>query len=367
MDHRIKRETVLKPLQIVAGAVERRQTKPILGHVLIKIENGTFSVTATDLEVELTAHSAIEHNNSDNFTLPARKLLDICRNIEDSTDVQLRHQGDRAIIIAGRGRFVLATMPVEQFPLVGNLTGQKTIKIREKSLKRLIEKTAFAMAQQDVRYYLNGLMLEIDRNTVRAVATDGHRLALCETSLDYNTSIESEQIIVPRKGVLELQKLLEYKDEDLDLEIDKNHIRVLLNDRSFTSKLIDGRFPAYSRVIPDNNEYKINIDKTTLQHALSRVSVLSNEKYRGVRLIVDGEILKIQANNPEQEEAEEILDISYSGQSMELGFNVSYLQDLTAVMDGDVVQMDLMDPESSVLVHSPTDEKALYVVMPMRI
>jgi DNA polymerase III subunit beta len=362
----ISRDALLKPLQSVIGVVERRQTMPILANVLLVAKNGGLSVTATDLEVELVAQAEVEKVDvPGEITVPGRKLLDIARALPDGAKVGLQLEGDRLIIKSGRTRFVLSTLPAADFPLVEKVDAASRLKLPQKEITRLLDKTQFSMAQQDVRYYLNGLLIETSKKRVRAVATDGHRLALCDISID-NQEVSSGQVIIPRKGVMELHRLLG-NGAEIELAIGSNHVRAELEGIRFTSKLIDGRFPDYERVIPSANASTLKADRETLRASLQRASILSNEKYRGVRLELGKDTLKIQANNPDQEEARDEVEVEYSGDAMEIGFNVTYLLDALAVVDGESVEIDFVDANSSCLIRGQKADLAKYVVMPMRL
>ena len=359
------RDTILKPLQAVIGVVERRQTMPILGNVLLAARENQLSVTATDLEVELLAQAEVDVQTAGEITVPGRKLHDICRALPEGATIELGMNGDRVTLKAARSRFTLSSLRAADFPTVEEIAAQQTLKIERQAFRKLLDKTHFSMAQQDVRYYLNGLLFETDGETLRAVATDGHRLALSEIQLA-DAAERNEQVIVPRKGVLELQRLLD-GEGDLDLTLGANHIRVQLNGIRFTSKLIDGRFPEYERVVPRDIQNVVTADRGLLRQALQRAAILSNEKYRGVRLDLGENSLTIQANNPEQEEAEEALEVDYGGTLMEIGFNVNYLLDALGAVDEDQVQLGLGDANSSCLIKGPTTENTKFVVMPMRL
>lgn len=361
-----QREEILKPLQAVIGVVERRQTMPVLSNVLLTLREGTLAITATDLEVELVANAAVKEEASGEITVPGRKLHDIVRALPDGVEVKFSVSGDRVTIRAGRSRFTLSTLRAADFPSVEEIAVQQSVTVPAGELKKLLERTQFSMAQQDVRYYLNGMLLETEGQTLRAVATDGHRLALGEMKLE-NAAARNQQVIVPRKGVLELVRLLE-ADGDVTVQFGTNHIRVELDGRRFTSKLIDGRFPEYGRVVPKEPPNVIKADRGLLRHALQRAAILSNEKYRGVRLALTENAMTIQANNPEQEEAEESLEVEYGGEAMEIGFNVNYLLDALAAVDSEEVSVGLTDPNASCLIQAPSgSEKSQFVVMPMRL
>jgi len=338
---------------------------PILANILIVARAGKVSLTATDLEVEMVAAADIAADGDGEVTLPGRKLLDICKALADSGKIEISIAGEKATVRSGRSRFTLATLPATEFPVIEDIHAQQSISLQQGALKRLLEKTQFSMAHQDVRYYLNGLLLEIQKGRLRGVATDGHRLALCDVNFDADTD-GSHQVIVPRKGVLELQRLLG-EDGELTLSLGTNHIRVEVGSIRFTSKLIDGRFPDYQRVIPKQDGSFILADREDLRHSLYRTAILSNEKYRGIRLDMAMNSLRIQAHNPEQEEAEEELEVSYDGDSMEVGFNVNYLMDALGALDGEQVNVQISDPSSSCLIWDAGTEGCKYVVMPMRL
>lgn len=360
------RETLLEPLQAVIGVVERRQTMPVLANVLLSAADGAgLSVTATDLEVELVATVEVAVEKGGDVTVPGRKLLDICRALPDGAMVSFSLSGDKATVRSGRSRFTLSTLPAAEFPTVEDIKSQQQISIPQSHLRRVIEKTQFSMANQDVRYYLNGLLLEVAGPIVRTVATDGHRLALCELTIDGADSTP-QQVIVPRKGVLELQRLIG-DGGDCALEIGTNHLRVGLGSIRLTSKLIDGRFPDYDRVIPKESESPMIADRVQLADGLNRIRILANEKYKGVRVELKPGSVTVQAHNPEQEEAEEEIEVQYDGAAMEIGFNVEYLIAALRALDADSVRLEFRDPASSCLIQDPERKDCKYVVMPMRL
>ena len=359
-----ERESLLAALQSVIGVVERRQTMPILANLLLSAEQGKIAITATDLEVELVAHAEIKSSADGKLTVPGRKLLDICRSLPDGVTLTFTQDKDKVTVKAGKSRFVLATLPAADFPVIDELAQQQSLQLAQADLRRLLDKTHFSMAQQDVRYYLNGMLLETDGKMLRTVATDGHRLALCE--MDLPSKAESQQVIIPRKGVLELQRLLG-TEGDVQITIGSNHIRAQIGDVRYTSKLIDGRFPEYSRVIPAASPKAVVADREMLRSALQRTSILANEKYRGIRLALKKDSMTLQAHNPEQEEAEEQVEVNYKGDELEVGFNVGYLLDALAAVDGNEVEIGVTDGNSSCLVRAPGATSARYVVMPMRL
>ncbi|WP_100657544.1 DNA polymerase III subunit beta [Alteromonas flava] len=367
MKFTISREKLLQPLQLVVGAVERRHTLPILSNVLIKVSEGALWFTGTDLEVELISSVALEGDYTEGeTTVPAKKLLDICRGLNEGNDITFDVDGNKAVIRSGRGRYSLSTLSANDYPNLEDWEGEIEFEIARSELKQLIDSTAFSMAQQDVRYYLNGMSLETEGNVVRTVATDGHRLALCKLSFD-NLSLASRQVIIPRKGVLEITRLIEDDDKSLKIQIGSNHIRIFSTDFIFTSKLVDGRFPDYRRVLPKECDKVVKSSKEVLKQAFSRAAILSNEKFKGVRLNLATGELKITANNPEQEEAEEIVDVDYAGDDLEIGFNVAYLIDVLNALKADNVSISLSDSNSSALIESSEDSAAQYVIMPMRL
>lgn len=359
------REAILKPLQAVIGVVERRQTMAILSHVLVRVADGKLSITATDLEVELIAEAEVDSKAAGEVTVPGRKFHDICKALPDGSTIDVDVSGDRLTLKAGRSRFTLSTLQAGDFPTVDEIAGEHSIEVAQADLRWLIEKTQFSMAQQDVRYYLNGLLLETEGKQLRAVATDGHRLALAEVELGQKCEKE-EQVIVPRKGVLELNRLLDGEGK-LTVVLGSNHIRVDLEGVRLTSKLIDGRFPDYERVIPSKALNVVKADRDLLRHALQRTGILSNEKYRGIRLELAPGNVTISANNPEQEEATETVELEYSGAEMEIGFNVNYLLDALGAVGSTEVELHITDSNSSCLIVSPETDRVRYVVMPMRL
>ena len=366
MKFSIQREAFLKPLQQVIGVVERRQTLPVLGNVLLTSTKKNIKLTATDQEVELQAQVAVTVTETGDITLPARKLLDICRTLPEEAQLDISVKKERCLIRSGKSRFTLATLPADEFPVVDKIKSARKFSILQKDLYGLIERTAFAMAQQDVRYYLNGLMLEAADGVLRAVATDGHRLAMCELAMDVGDSA-GPQVIVPRKGVQELHRLLDEKDSPVQIELGDNHIRITTDELRFTSKLIDGRFPDYTRVIPKSTNKRVLINRDQLRQALTRTSILSNEKYRGIRMDLSENNIKIQAHNPEQEEAVEEIEARYEDESIVVGFNVTYLLDVLNVIETEDVELHMSDANSSALINNPGGQECRYVVMPMRL
>lgn len=367
MKFTVAREALLKPLQLVAGVVERRQTLPVLANVLVVLDGDQLSLTGTDLEVEIVGRVQLDQaGENGEITVPARKLVDICRSLPEAAKIDFYEENQRVIVKSGRSRFTLSTLPANDFPNVEEGTGNLHFSCGQGQIKRLIDRTAFAMAHQDVRYYLNGMLWEVQTGQLRVVATDGHRLAMCTRNIEVSSD-EIVQAILPRKGVVELARLLTDADDNIDIILGGNHIRANTEDFTFTSKLVDGKFPDYDRVLPKGGDKVVFGSRSELGQAFGRTAILSNEKYRGVRLLLDDGLLTIVANNPEQEEAEEQVVVDYSGGNLEIGFNVSYLQDVANVLSSDNIKMTLSDANSSALLEEPEGGDSVYVVMPMRL
>ena len=363
----ISREALLTPLQSIAGVVERKQTMPVLSNVLLVAEDNHLTLTGTNMEVELVARITPVHVDQPGaITVPARKLSDICRALGDEAPIELALEGDRMHLRCGASHFTLSTLPAQHFPNVEDEEASVRLDVPQKELGRMFEATAFAMAQQDVRYYLNGLLLEVSPEFLRTVATDGHRLAMAH--FDMATGVEEDrQVIVPRKGVLELARLLDDVETPATLVIGDNHLRVTVGSYTFTSKLIEGKFPDYNRVIPRGGDKIVLADRATLKNTLQRAGILSHENIRGVRLHLSPGKLEVFANNPDQEQAEDALSVEYQGEALQIGFNVGYLVDVMNALDDDQVRLTLSNPNSSALVESDNDRRSLYVVMPMRL
>jgi DNA polymerase-3 subunit beta len=299
-------------------------------------------------------------------TVPARKLFDICRGLPEDSELKFDLQDQRLTLKSGRSRFVLSTLPAEEFPFLEDIKDAKNIRVSKATLKHLIDRTHFAMAHQDVRYYLNGLLLVVRKDRLRAVATDGHRLAMCESKGGMDVS-EEIQVIVPRKAITELQRLLDTGEGEITLSFSTNHLQIALDGTRFTTKLIDGRFPDYEKVIPRDANKRLTADRETVRQALSRTAILSNEKFRGVRLQLKDAKLRLQAQNPEHEEAEEELEVEYEGEPVEIGFNVTYLLDALGGLTSESFTLDMTGPDASGLIKEKGSEGSQYVVMPMRL
>lgn len=363
----IQRAALLKSLQMINGVVERRQTLPILSNVLLAVKDGKLFLTGTDLEIEMIGNVPLEKiEDVGEITVSARKLLDICRALPEDAEVQLTMEGDHMVLRSGKSRFMLATLPAQDFPSVEDGPFNTEFSISQAKLKKLMNKTHFAMGQQDVRHYLNGILFDINQGVVKCVATDGHRLAY--SSLDDvevgNTQIK---VILPRKSALELIRLLENSDDAVKVCIGDNHFRVISPEFTYTSKLINAQYPDYDKLIPRSVANTAIASRESLKQALTRASILSNEKFRGVRLLLDSDTLRIMANNPEQEEAEELVQLEYQGNNVEIGFNVAYLLDVVSTIASESIRWSFSDPNGGVLIEASDKDDSLYVVMPMRL
>ncbi|TVP55922.1 MAG: DNA polymerase III subunit beta [Halomonadaceae bacterium] len=363
----LSREALLQPLQAIAGVVEKKQTMPVLSNVLLIAEDGQLTLTGTNMEVELVARvDDIAVEQPGRITVPARKLSDICRSLPEGVTITLSVDAERMKVKAGASQFTLSTLPAEHFPNVEDDAESFRLSLPQGELRHLLEATAFAMAQQDVRYYLNGLLLEVSDSLLRAVATDGHRLAM--TTLPIDSGIDAtRQVIVPRKGVQELLRLLDDVVTPVELVIGENHLRATVGGFTFTSKLIEGKFPDYNRVVPRGGDKTVIADRQTLKSMLQRAGILSHENIRGVRLQLEPNALHVYANNPEQEQAEDAMAVEYQGESLQIGFNVGYLIDVLNAVNDDNVRMVFSDPNASALIESGADDECVYVVMPMRL
>ncbi len=362
----VEREHLLKPLQQVSSPLGGRPTLPILGNILLQVTENCLSLTGTDLEMEMIARVGLtQAHEVGATTVPARKFLDICRGLPEGAEIHVTLDGDRILVRSGRSRFSLSTLPAGDFPNLDDWQSDVEFTLPHATLKRLIDATQFSMAHQDVRYYLNGMLFETEGDELRTVSTDGHRLAVC--SMSVGQSLPHHSVIVPRKGVTELVRLLDGSETPLQVQIGSNNIRAHVGDYIFTSKLVDGRFPDYRRVLPKNPDKTLQSGCDVLKQAFARAAILSNEKFRGVRLFITQNQLRITANNPEQEEAEEILDVDYQGSDLEIGFNVSYVLDVLNALKCENVRLLLTDSVSSVQIEDVASPHAAYVVMPMRL
>ncbi|GHC56346.1 DNA polymerase III subunit beta [Alcaligenes pakistanensis] len=362
------RDALLKPLSTVVGIVERRHTLPILANILLRKNGSDVSFLATDLEVQITTNAdfGVSDDNAAT-TVAARKLLDILKALPDFGDVRLGLDSGKLTIQSGKSRFQLQTLEAADFPVL-SMPEQwdVSLSLPQRTLKHLFNTVHFAMAQQDIRYYLNGMLLVFEPGLVRTVTTDGHRLAHNATAIDGVQ--ERHDIIVPRKTVLEMQRLLGDTDELVNIDVSSRQIRFRFGDVELVSKLVEGKFPDFARVIPSNYTRHFDVSREVLQGSLQRAAILTTDKLRGVRLQLSQNQLKISASNAEQEEAVEELDIDYEHESLDVGFNVSYLLDVLASIKDETVRWSVQpDANASVLMTLPEQEEFKYVVMPMRI
>lgn len=361
------RDALLRPLQAVTGVVERRHTLPILSNVLLERRPGSLSLMATDLEIQVTTSSDCRDDSEYvGVTVSARKLQDILRSLPETSLVTLEATDSRLHVRAGRSRFNLQTLPAKDFPrLAESADPGCTITLSQKALKHLLGLVQYAMAQQDIRYYLNGLLVMVGGAELTVVATDGHRLALARLKLDQEAS--SQEVILPRKAVVELAKLLLDSEDSVRMDVLGNQVRFEFGSIHLVTKVVDGKFPDYRRVIPTSHSKRFQVDRLLLLQALQRAAILSNEKFRGVRWVLTDNRLRVACTNTEQEEAQEELEIGYEGEPLDIGFNVTYLTDVLANLSAPTVDCALGDANSSALITVPGDDSFSYVVMPMRI
>jgi DNA polymerase-3 subunit beta len=360
------RETLLAPLQTVSGIVEKRHTLPILSNVLIEKKGAMLTMVATDIEIQITTGTALEGGAEGAVTVGARKLQDILRSLPEASTISLDLDEKRLVVKSGKSRFSLQTLPAEDFPQMNlNAANQISFSLPQKAFKQLLGQTQYAMAAQDVRYYLNGMLLQVEGTALRSIATDGHRLAFAQ--MDIAESLEKQEVILPRKSVLELARLLADSEEPLNITLANNQARFSFGDVVFVSKLIDGKFPDYSRVIPPSFSNELSLNRIGFSQALQRARILSNEKFSGVRLILETGVLKISAANAEQEEAQEEIEVDYNGDRLDIGFNVNYLLDVLSHVSDENVVWRFNDANSSALFGPADSSTFKYVVMPMRI
>ncbi len=367
-----QRDMLLSPLQSVSGIVEKRHTLPILSNVLLEKKGDQLTLLATDIEIQITTSTGGASGDSDgSVTVGARKLQDILRSLPEGTEVSLNLDDKRLQVRAGKSRFSLQTLPAEDFPRMALSDGNlRKISVTQKQFRHLLSQTQFSMAAQDVRYYLNGLLLMVDGADLRAVATDGHRLAYASMALTVDESeapLPRQEFILPRKTVLELNRLLNDSDELLQIELASNQIRFQFGQINLVSKLIDGKFPDYERVIPASLKNVVSLNRAALLQSMVRAAILTNEKFRGVRLVLTSGVLKLMAANAEQEEAQEEIEVPFEGDAIDVGFNVGYLLDVLNNTSSEMIEWGFNDANSSALITIPGNDRFKYVVMPMRI
>jgi|SRR5437870_2029535 len=362
----IPRDALLKPLQAVSGIVERRHTLPILANVLLEQKDDKLYVTATDLEMQITAYSELSGKQDQSVTVAARKLQDLLRALPDDAAVNIETSANKMMVRASRSRFNLQTLPAADYPRISLAQEQQqTIRLAQREFRGLLRLAEFAMAQQDIRYYLNGMLLVVDKGSLQTVATDGHRLSFASLAITGN--YPRQEVILPRKTVLEVSKLLEDSENEVTIDLLANQVRFRFSNIELVSKVVDGKFPDYNRVIPTGHAKQIDLSRTLLLQALQRAAILSNEKFRGVRIVLGNDHLKIICTNSEQEEAEEDLEVEYKGEALDIGFNITYLLDVLHNLGTERVLVAFGDANSSALITMPDRNDYKYVVMPMRI
>lgn len=360
------RDQILAPLQSVCGIVEKRHTLPILSNVLMEKDGERLTLLATDIEIQIRTGTSVAGPEKAAMTVAARKLQDILRSLPEQAEVSLTLEEKRLTLKAGKSRFNLQTLPAEDFPRMAVADGQQSkLTLTQKQFKRLLALVQYAMAQQDIRYYLNGLLVVVIGSEIRVVATDGHRLAYASETI--SGSHERLEVVLPRKTVLELSRQLADNDEPLEIVLSPTQAQFRFGDIELVSKLIDGKFPDYERVIPQNHTKIITLPRDVLLHSLLRAAILTNEKFRGVRIVLSPGSLKIISTNAEQEEAQDELEIDYQGDAIDVGFNVTYLLDVLNNLSGENIECRLADANSSALITLPGNDNFKYVVMPMRI
>ena len=360
-------QKLLETLQSVAGIVERRHTLPILANVLLRKTGGEVEFTTSDLEIQVRTHGTLDGDEGDfATTVGARKLIDILRSLPADQVVTLSAAANKLTLTGGKSRFTLQTLPAEDFPLVNESAEfGPAFSVPQKTLKTLINQVHFAMAVHDIRYYLNGILFVAESKQLTLVATDGHRLGLAQAQLE--TDIPKQEVILPRKTVLELQRLLKDEDTPIEMRFAGNQARFNFSGLEFVTKLVEGKFPDYNRVIPKNHQNAVILGRTTLLASLQRAAILTSEKFKGVRVNIEPGLLRIASSNAEQEEAKEEIEIDYEGDSIEVGFNVTYLMDALSNIVQDMVKIELQDGNASALITVPDQTGFKYVVMPMRI
>ncbi len=362
----INREEILTPLQQIVSVIEKRQTMPILSNVLMVVEEDSVCLTGTDLEIQIIAKTRINSAIPGAITVPARKFLDICRLLPNGAEIKLEQQEDKVKILSNRSRFSLSCLPADNYPEFSESELENQFFINAGKLKKALDKTLFCMANQDVRYYLNGLLLNISNSKLKLVASDGHRLSIYEGALEQGTGFEA-RIIFPRKGVLELSRLLDDPEAELKVEFSNNNIRIFIKNLIFSAKLVDSKYPDFSKVFQQEFFNPIHIQKQLLKEALSRVSVLSNEKFKGVTLDITPDSLRISTHNPEHDEAEEELAIEYMGAPLSIAFNAQYLLDAVSNLDSELAVLTIASNASSCFINEPNDAAYKFIIMPMRL
>lgn len=362
----INREQILAPLQQIVNVIEKRQTMPILANVLFKLSKNQLTLTGTDLEVQIVVRVALESEIDASITIPARKLLDISRLLPSSAEMKFELLDNKLKIQSGRSRFSISTLSADDYPdfEMSNMDCQFTMQAAQ--LKQALDKTIFCMANQDIRYYLNGIMLSIFNQQLKLVGSDGHRLSVYEYTIAQETGIEL-RIIIPRKGVIELVRLLDNEEQEVKIEFSRSNIRVVIDNLVFSAKLVDSKYPDFRKVFSQAFNSPIHVQKEVLKDALTRVAILSNEKFKGVELVVDGKTIQISTNNPEHEEADEEITIEYLGQPLSIAFNSQYILDAISNLDSELAVLTIAENSSCCFIEEPNEQKYKFIVMPMRL
>jgi len=362
----INRELLLTPLQQIVNVIEKRQTMPVLANVLFKLDRNQLTLTGTDLEVQIVAKVALDNEVEGSITIPARKLLDICRLLPSAADIKFELVENKLKINSGRSRFSVSTLSADEYPNFEMSKMDCQFTLQAGQLKKALDKTTFCMANQDIRYYLNGIMLNIFNQQLKLVASDGHRLSIYEDTLEQETNMEM-RIIIPRKGVLELLRLLDDEELEIQVEFSRNNIRVVIDNLIFSAKLVDSKYPDFSKVFEQSFNSPIHVEKQLLKEALTRVAILSNEKFRGVEFVIEGNNLQISTNNPEHEEADEEIAIEYQGEPLSIAFNSQYILDAVSNLDSELAVLTIAENASCCFIEEPSEQNYKFIVMPMRL
>lgn len=366
MKFNINKDQLLAPLQQIVSVIEKRQTMPILSNVLINATEDQIVLTGTDLEIQIIAKINLAVDQPGSVTVPARKFLDICRLLPNDAEIKFEHKEDKVKVTSGRGRFTLTTLPAENYPEFVETDFENQFEIGAGKLKKALDKTIFCMANQDVRYYLNGLLMHVSNSRIKLVASDGHRLSIYEDDIGSATGYEA-RIIVPRKGVQELSRLLDDPDAEANVQFSNNNIRIFYKDLVFSAKLVDAKYPDFSRVFEQSFHTSVLIQKQLLKDALTRVAVLSNEKFKGVTLDITENLVKLSTHNPEHDEAEEELIMQYQGESLSISFNSQYLLDAVSNLDSEMAVLTIASNASSCFIEEPEQPLFRFIVMPMKL
>lgn len=367
MNIKIARSNLLSALNVVSGVVEKRQTLPILSNLYFNVADGKLTLVGTDLEMEISVTVDEVTGDDGKFTVSSRKVLDITRMLPESATISMKYEKDKVVITSGHSRFTLKTLQADEFPRIEEAAWEERFKINQLPLKTLLTKTSFAMAVQDVRYYLNGILFELTKNCLRAIATDGHRLAQTEVDIELDTK-ESRQVIVPRKAIVEINRFLEGADEEaVTVELSKNHLKITKGETTLITKLIDGKFPEFKDVLETELNINISVKRAEFIEAMTRASVLTTERSQGIKITLEPGIMRFTANNPEQEEAIEQMEIDYTGEKIETGYNGSYLVEPARVINTENIELHIQGPNGMCIIKQPEDSRSTWLVMPMRI